>query len=1093
MNERRNRSLGWFAAAAVAAVACVAALMAPAQVPQASAYDVLVVGGTAKGVAAATAAKAAGANVFLVTPFPYLGEDLAGTLELGLPEGQRPLTELVKRLWAGSTDHADYDYWPERRTDGIRWIYKNDWWHRISEPLPPPSPSDGVWYNEDISYRCVLKKPAKIARIEVIALTTQHIATEGVVANVRKVAEVGGRKKKVAETDSAVCIVKAGPLAGRTFELKRAERTFQVEGDAYRGTATACSYVADVNAELSEVEVIVRKSPDADHQLVSRIWFHLADRAGSFAPPSPLKVKRTFDRVLVEAGVGFLTGTAVVGVSRDAAGGLTGVRVANRSGTREIRAKRVIDATRYGVLSHFGTDGVVLPVGKEETFSRVVIVDGPPPSAPGMTVERLPGTFPVAHGNLTGRMYRCTFRLPMKDGSYASFAAAEWAARELTATKNLMDDADLLVWHTPGWKPLEERIREGEELGRTVATPQPTQAPQPPQTSQTSHYDVVVVGGGTSGTPAAIAAAREGAKVLIVEYLHVLGGVGTDGMVLGYFDGNHCGFTERFKKGNEEIGGRIGLYRRAETWRKWCCEAGVEVMFGAMGFDAVVEKGVLKEVTLATALGPVRVRATCFIDGTGNSDLAAAAGAHTWLFGSGEFAMQSAGQAPHRLGMGGINSDFGYLNDSDAADLWLFGLRARAGAPDAWDIAKMPDSRERRRIVPDYLLNAQDVTSKRPFPDVVVQARSRQDSHGFLVDDFCALAESSVTPVIERGDSCTRFDVNVPLRSLLPKGISHLAVVGLSAGVARDVQPIIRMQADLMNMGYAVGIAAARAARSQGGEFRAIDFAALRRTLVKEGILRDEALGWNADEDVSSDALLAASVETMGDAFKGSHVVFRPENRARAIPLLRAAYGKSAAAEASGKGSAAARQIYAVALGFLGDATGVETLLRLADGSEKSEIPSRIGAFGGGRTTMRDILLALARTKDPRVRKPLLRHLAEIGKDPQSSLEAIRGITHALTAFGDPMTAPAIAACLRKDGLHGFAVSDFRKLAPQGGYGLGPEMDNCMRELALARALLACGDHKGLARETFEAYARDPRGILALYARQVLAYSGFSG
>ena len=49
--------------------------------------DVLVVGGTAKGVAAAVAAKAEGADVFLVTPFTYLGEDMAGTLELGLPDG----------------------------------------------------------------------------------------------------------------------------------------------------------------------------------------------------------------------------------------------------------------------------------------------------------------------------------------------------------------------------------------------------------------------------------------------------------------------------------------------------------------------------------------------------------------------------------------------------------------------------------------------------------------------------------------------------------------------------------------------------------------------------------------------------------------------------------------------------------------------------------------------------------------------------------------------------------------------------------------------------------------------------------------------
>ena len=92
-----------------------------------------------------------------------------------------------------------------------------------------------------------------------------------------------------------------------------------------------------------------------------------------------------------------------------------------------------------------------------------------------------------------------------------------------------------------------------------------------------------------------------------------------------------------------------------------------------------------------------------------------------------------------------------------------------------------------------------------------------------------------------------------------------------------------------------------------------------------------------------------------------------------------------------------------------------------------------------------------------------------------------------MEALGDPRAAPALAKCLKQKGLHGFAVSDPRVLPPQGGYGLGPEMDNCLRELALVRALIACGDHEGLARRTFEAYAHDPRGVLSAHAKAVLA------
>ena len=49
---------------------------------------------------------------------------------------------------------------------------------------------------------------------------------------------------------------------------------------------------------------------------------------------------------------------------------------------------------------------------------------------------------------------------------------------------------------------------------------------------ETLQYDVVVVGGGPGGIPAAIAAARHGAKVLLVEKNGYLGGNLTIGLPL---------------------------------------------------------------------------------------------------------------------------------------------------------------------------------------------------------------------------------------------------------------------------------------------------------------------------------------------------------------------------------------------------------------------------------------------------------------------------------------------------------------------------------------------------------------------------------
>lgn len=49
-------------------------------------------------------------------------------------------------------------------------------------------------------------------------------------------------------------------------------------------------------------------------------------------------------------------------------------------------------------------------------------------------------------------------------------------------------------------------------------------------------WDVIVVGGGPAGSAAAVAAAREGAKTLLIERAGALGGMGTLGLVPGFVD-----------------------------------------------------------------------------------------------------------------------------------------------------------------------------------------------------------------------------------------------------------------------------------------------------------------------------------------------------------------------------------------------------------------------------------------------------------------------------------------------------------------------------------------------------------------------------
>ena len=160
--------------------------------------------------------------------------------------------------------------------------------------------------------------------------------------------------------------------------------------------------------------------------------------------------------------------------------------------------------------------------------------------------------------------------------------------------------------------------------------------------------DVCVIGAGSAGSSAAIAAARTGASVLLVDQLPFLGGTST--AVLDTFYGFHTPGAHARKVvggvGDDVVaalralgpvverpntyGAGTGVTYLAEhlkvVWERLVTEGGAHVLLHALLQAAEVHDGRIDAVVLATRGGLARVRARTFVDASGDADLSALAG-----------------------------------------------------------------------------------------------------------------------------------------------------------------------------------------------------------------------------------------------------------------------------------------------------------------------------------------------------------------------------------------------------------------------------------------------------------------------------------
>ncbi len=314
---------------------------------------------------------------------------------------------------------------------------------------------------------------------------------------------------------------------------------------------------------------------------------------------------------------------------------------------------------------------------------------------------------------------------------------------------------------------------------------------------------VVVAGGGTSGSMVALGALEKGAKTIVFDYFNELGGTKTVAGVMGYYHGyKQQKFFKQQEAESDQLAAASNMNKkmgRMQYLRMRTLDRNGEFMGRAILCGALKEGDTLKGALVCHDAELKVLKGDIAIDATGDGDLADFAGAAFEIGDSrtgktqnySQWDIKGAGKTPTDT-----NRDYDLLNTTKIGELQR-GLFLSHYEAHFYDFHPMLALRELRRIKGVYELDLIDAVEGTHFEDALALASSDFDPHYVGVSEYtrCGFLLPHSNDVV----------LEIPYRSIVPEKIDGLLISGRGFSQTQTALQFTRMTADLIVLGYLTG------------------------------------------------------------------------------------------------------------------------------------------------------------------------------------------------------------------------------------------------------------------------------------------------